>query len=50
MLFEVNQKKKDINLSVIRGGLDTSIGAICADCGLCGTKGNDRDFLIDKTS
>ncbi len=50
MLFEVNQKEKDINLSVIRGGLDTDQSAICADCDLCGRSGNDNNFLADKTS
>ena len=48
MLFEVTQKKKELDLSVIKGGIDTGQATICADCTLCGKVGNDSSFDEDK--
>ena len=50
MLFEVTQKKKELDLSVIKGGIDTGYGTICADCQLCGTSKNDFSFERDRYS
>ena len=50
MLFEVTQKKKELDLSVIKGGIDTGQATICADCALCGSSGNDNRFTADKSA
>ena len=48
MLFEVTEKKKEVNLSVIKGGIDTGYASICSDCHLCGSSGNNNRFDEDK--
>lgn len=50
MLVEITKKKESLNLSVIRGGLDTGHSGVCADCNLCGTTGNDSSFTADKSA